>query len=155
MEAWFRVTESTTSLVTVKFSQWIQFFCSFVSCFTSQGQTLFPPRPFFEPLWRGCNISCHYNLISSQFLSCRQQQGARHGLTPKYSLWLAEGFCIQHWTLCCCYLVWCYCGGIYIALQLLHSQECFFGEKQINVENAYMPHRLCSQAFFMHACDLP
>lgn len=105
MEAWFRVTESTTSLVTVKFSQWIQFFCSFVSCFTSQGQTLFPPRPFFEPLWRGCNISCRYNLVSSQFLSCRQQQGARHGLTPKYSLWFAEGFCIQHWTLCCCYLM--------------------------------------------------
>lgn len=30
-----------------------------------------------------------------------------------------------------------------------------FGKKQINTENPYMLHRVCSQEFFMRACDLP
>lgn len=82
LEAWLRVTESSASLATVTFSRRMRFFCE-KSYFTSQGQTLFPPRPFFEPLWRGCSMSCCYNLVSSQLLSCRQQQGAQHGLNTQ------------------------------------------------------------------------
>lgn len=154
MEAWFRVTESTTSLVTGNFSQWIRFFCG-KSYFTSQGQTLFPPRSFFEPLWRGCNISCFYNLICSQFLSCGQQQGAQHGLnTQAFTLicrrilhpalsfgLLLRGLMLLQWNL--------HCTAVTAQTRIV------FGEKQINIENAYMPHRVCSQSVFMHACDLP
>lgn len=58
----------------------MQFFCE---KFSQVRDRLFPPRPFFEPLWRGCTMSCFYSLVCSQFPSCRQQQGAQHGLNTQ------------------------------------------------------------------------
>lgn len=149
-EAWFRVTESTTSLVTVKFSLWISFFCG-KSYFTSQRQTLFPPRPCFEPLWRGCNISC-YNLLCSQFLSCRQQQGAQHGLNTQVFTLICRR--ILHPALSFVpplpdpMLLWWY----------LHCTAVIAQPRRgFGVTSKYWKCLYASQRFFffMHACDLP
>lgn len=113
------------------------------------------PGPFFEPLQRGCNISCCYRGSCSQLQNCRQQQGAQQGLnTRTFALIRRKSL---HPALSCVLLLpglmlpqW----YLYYTVVILQPRIAFFLEKkQINIEIAYTPHKVF-QEFFMHVCDL-